>query len=189
MLKITRSHNSLTPQPRRCKSASGLDVAQNSPALRDRSSLRCSLHKSSFINNQPRALSHPLKLPHLNTVTLWNYPQPLLRYARGLSASVYVPCAAPACLTSVRLLLIRENYFGLCASKCKQSNQTAAKVVGRGEHSCSAHVCAGLHYVGRKRTSLCHIVLFLAELFSGQLFALTKKKQQLCIVWSSLLVC
>lgn len=49
-----------------------------------------SLYNNSFINNQPQALSHPLKLPDLNMVTLYNHLQWLPWYVRRLTMYVYV---------------------------------------------------------------------------------------------------
>lgn len=43
------------------------------------SSPRCSWCNHSFVNNQPQALSHPLKLPDFGAATLCNYPRPLPR--------------------------------------------------------------------------------------------------------------
>lgn len=53
---------------------------------------QCACHyaMTPFLNNQPQALSHSLKLPDLNTLTLCNYLQPLLWYVHRLSMNVYV---------------------------------------------------------------------------------------------------
>lgn len=82
----------------------GFDRVQNSVRAEETTSLCCSLCNNSFINNQPQALSHPLKLPDLNMVTLCNYLQPLLWYVCRLSTNVYVQVPLPVSRLAARWL-------------------------------------------------------------------------------------